>query len=67
MDTPNISMYATDDQQRAFVRSLTDDDLVRWYEQQEQGAVRAQLADDRASHDRGADIARAELQRRANS
>jgi hypothetical protein len=62
-----ISLYATDDEQRAFVRSLTYDDLIWWANQQQEGAKNAELADDRASHARGAELAEEELQRRATA
>ena len=61
---PTISLYATDADTRAFVQDLTADELAWWTRQQELGSLHADLAEDRASHTRGAAIARAELQRR---
>ena len=61
---PVISMYASDDEQRAFVQALTDTELSRWARQQELGAKEAGLADDRASHAHSAEIANAELANR---
>lgn len=61
---PALHRYATDTETRDFVKSLSDDDLAYWENQQTLGSTHAQLDDDRASHAHGAEIAIAEIQRR---